>query len=104
MRADGEEPGKRRERWTSEQLIVKSVSIKGAERKPGGCARKAVGLTSGGLRRVSDEGLGEPRGSSNRGAGVSRGRSRAVQSDHSSGALAGNGRKRFGLAGPATAV
>lgn len=52
----------RRERWTSEQMIAKSVSIKGAERRPGGCARKAVGLTSGDLRRVSDEGLGEPRG------------------------------------------
>jgi hypothetical protein len=43
-------------------MISKSVSIKGAERKSGGCARKAVGLTSGDLRRVPDEGLGEPRG------------------------------------------
>jgi len=50
----------RRERWTSEQLIAKSVSVKSAERKSGGCARKAVGLTSGDLRRVPDEGLGEP--------------------------------------------
>jgi hypothetical protein len=62
VRADGKEPGMRRERGTSEQLIAKSVSIKRAERKPGGCARKAVGLTSGGLRRVPDEGLGESRG------------------------------------------
>ena len=43
-------------------MIAKSVSIKGAGRKPGSCARKAVGLTSGGLCRVSDEGLGELRG------------------------------------------
>ncbi|MGH7462555.1 MAG: hypothetical protein ACREMA_16220, partial [Longimicrobiales bacterium] len=32
--------------------------IKGAERKSGGCARKAVELTSGGLHRVSTSGLG----------------------------------------------
>jgi hypothetical protein len=50
----------RRERRTSGQMTAKSVSIKGAERKSGGCARKAVGLTSGGLRHVPDEGLGEP--------------------------------------------
>ena len=43
-------------------MTAKSVSIKGAERKPGGCARKAVGLTSGGLRRVWVTGLREPRG------------------------------------------
>src|SRR5712692_3628278 len=54
----------RRERWTSGQEVAKSVSIKSAERKSGGCARKAVGLTSGGLRRVRDDGLREPRGSS----------------------------------------
>jgi hypothetical protein len=41
-------------------MISKSVSIKGAERKSGGCARKAVGLTSGDLRHVPDEGLGKP--------------------------------------------
>jgi hypothetical protein len=41
-------------------MTAKSVSIKGAERRPGGCAWKAVGLTSGGLHRVPDEGLGEP--------------------------------------------
>jgi len=50
----------RRERWTSGHKIAKSVSIEGAERKPGGCAWKVVGLTSGGLRRVSDEGLRGP--------------------------------------------
>ena len=61
----------------SEQVIAKSVSIKGAERKPGGCAPKAVGLTSGGLRRVSDEGLRGAARFSERGAGVSIGRSRS---------------------------
>jgi hypothetical protein len=55
----------RRERRTSGPLTAKSISIKGAERKSGGCARKAVGLTSGDLCHVSDEGLGEPRGFSN---------------------------------------
>jgi len=39
----------RRERRTSGQVTAKSKSIKGAERKSGGCARKAVGLTSGEL-------------------------------------------------------
>jgi hypothetical protein len=33
-------------------MIAKSSSIKGAERKSGGCARKAVELTSGDLERV----------------------------------------------------
>jgi hypothetical protein len=49
----------RRERGTSELVIATSVSIKSAERKSGGCARKAVGLTSGDLRHVPDEGLRE---------------------------------------------
>ena len=39
----------RRERQTSGQLTAKSISIKGAERKSDGCARKAVELTSGDL-------------------------------------------------------
>lgn len=37
---------------TSGQMIAKSISIKGAGRRSGGCARKAVELTSGDLRRV----------------------------------------------------
>jgi len=37
---------------TSGPMIAKSKSIKGAGRKFGGCARKAVELTSGDLRRV----------------------------------------------------
>src|SRR5437764_348942 len=47
-RADEQKPDKRREGWTSWQLAAKSISIKGAERKSGGCALKAVELTSGG--------------------------------------------------------
>jgi hypothetical protein len=49
-RADEQKPDKRRERWTSWQMAAKSISIKGAERKFGGCALKAVELTSGDLR------------------------------------------------------
>lgn len=48
---------KRRERRTSGQLTAKSISIKGAERKSDGCARKAVELTSGDLSLVLETGL-----------------------------------------------
>jgi hypothetical protein len=44
----------RRERQTSGQLTVKSISIKDAERKSDGCARKAVELTSGDLFWVAE--------------------------------------------------
>ena len=37
---------------TSEQMIAKSKAIKCRGGKSGGCALKAVGLTSGDLRRV----------------------------------------------------
>ena len=40
---------------TSEQMIAKSVAIKGRGGKFGGCAAKAAGLTSGG-RDVSRRG------------------------------------------------
>ena len=43
-------------------MTAKSPSIKGAKRKFGGCAWKAVKLTSGGLPTVSSSGLGTPRG------------------------------------------
>ncbi|MBA3356242.1 MAG: hypothetical protein H0U18_09990 [Pyrinomonadaceae bacterium] len=52
----------RRERQTSGQLTAKSISIKDAERKSDGCARKAVELTSGDLSCVADSRLREPRG------------------------------------------
>ena len=44
--------------WTSWQLIAKSISIKGTGCKFGGCARKAVELTSGDLPFVLKTGLG----------------------------------------------
>ena len=42
--------GKRR--WASGQTMAKPISIKSAGCKSGGCARKAVGLTSGDLPLV----------------------------------------------------
>jgi hypothetical protein len=42
---------------TSGQLIAKSISIKSTGCKSGGCALKAVELTSGGLPFVSDSRL-----------------------------------------------
>ena len=47
----------RRERRASEQRIAKPMPIKGAERKSGGCARTAVELIAGDLRRVPIAGL-----------------------------------------------
>ncbi len=87
----------RRERWTSELVAAKSISIKSAERRSGGCAWKAVRLTSGGLRRVRDDGLRGAVRFFERGAGVSRGHSRSasatVQSEGPKGAPQGvNGR------------
>jgi hypothetical protein len=38
-------------------MILKSISIKGQGYKSGRCAVKAVVLTPGGLRRVSNSGL-----------------------------------------------
>ena len=42
---------------TSGLLIAKSTSIEGTGCKSGGCALKAVELTSGGLLRVPESGL-----------------------------------------------
>jgi len=42
---------------TSGQMIAKSISIKGAGCRSGGCVRKAVELTSGDLPFVSDSRL-----------------------------------------------
>jgi hypothetical protein len=44
-------------RRTSEQRIAKSISIKGAGGKSGGCALKAVELTLGGLSHFPESGL-----------------------------------------------
>jgi hypothetical protein len=43
--------------WTSWQLTTKSVSIKSTGCESGGCARKAVELTSGDLPLVRESGL-----------------------------------------------
>jgi len=48
---------------TSERMIAKSGAIKDRGGKSGGRAVKAVGLTSGGLRRVPGSGLSGPQGS-----------------------------------------
>lgn len=61
---------------TSGQVIAKSESIKGAGRKFGGCARKAVELTSGDLRRVLCIGTEGTARFPDRVAEVSRGQSR----------------------------
>ncbi len=60
---------------TSEQAIAKSAAIKGRGGKSGGCAVKAVGLTSGGLRRVRNPRTERFRKGRDRGAEVSRGHS-----------------------------
>src|SRR6266550_1928418 len=52
VRVDGQEPDIRRECRTSGQLTAKSISIKGAKRRSGGCAQKAAELTPGDLLRV----------------------------------------------------
>jgi len=49
VRADGQKPDTRRERWASGPGFAKPISIKDAERRFGGDARKAVELTSGDL-------------------------------------------------------
>jgi hypothetical protein len=53
VRADGQKPNRRRERRASGPVIAKPISIKGAERRFGGGARKAVEITSGGLLMVA---------------------------------------------------
>src|SRR6266853_5194075 len=62
MRVDEQKPDMRRECRTSGQLTAKSVSIKGAKRRSGDCAWKAVELTPGDLSCVRD-GLRLSRGS-----------------------------------------
>ena len=49
MRVDGQKPDIRRQHRTSGQLTAKSISIKGAKRRFGGCAQKTVELTPGDL-------------------------------------------------------
>jgi len=66
MRPDEQEPDMRRERGTSQPPMAKSSSIKDAGRRSGGCAWKAVELTSGDLRVAAPEsGLGKSRDNPN---------------------------------------
>src|SRR5215471_5318979 len=60
VRVDEQKPDIRRECRTSRQLTAKSISIKGAKRRSGDCARKAAELTPGDLLRVASvtEGVG----------------------------------------------
>ncbi len=60
---------------TSEREVAKSSAIKGRGGKSGGDAAKAVGLTSGGLRRVRESRTERVRKARDRGAEVSRGHS-----------------------------
>jgi len=53
VRVDEQKPDTRRQRRTSGQLTAKSISIKDAKRRFGGCARKAVELTPGDLLGVA---------------------------------------------------
>ena len=76
-------------------MSVKSISIKIVWRRFGGCVRKAVILTSGGLRCVRKRTEGTER-NPERDAGVSRGHSSLEQSDHSIGTLARKGRNGRG--------
>ena len=91
MRADGQEPDKRLERRTSGLVTTKSISIKGANSKFGGCAWKANELTSGDLLRVQRRTERTVRGSE-RATEVSRRHSRREQSVHSIEALTRKGR------------
>jgi len=54
VRADEQEPNKRRECRTSKRLITKSISIKDTKRRFGGCALKVDELTSGELALVAE--------------------------------------------------
>ena len=62
VQADEQKPDMRRQRRTSGQLVAKSISIKDAKRRSGGCALKAIKLTPGGLLRVAHRRLRRPLG------------------------------------------
>ncbi len=73
-------------------MTAKSISIKIVMRRSGGCVRKAVVLTSGGLRPCPGNGTGGIERDPEGGAEVSRGHSKKRQSVHSIEALARKGR------------
>ena len=64
-------------------------SIKGAERRFGGCARKAVELTSGGLDRVRTDRTEEAARLPDHDTEVSSGHSRATKPEGPNGLLIG---------------
>ena len=76
VRVDGQKPDTRRQCRTSGQLTAKSISIKGAKRRFGGCAQKTAELTPGDLFRVASATEAVER-QLDRGAEVSRGHSRS---------------------------
>ena len=96
MRADEQEPDLRRQRRTSGQGSAKSISIKDAKRKSGGCAWKAIELTSGGLRRVSETRLRGPQGPLTAAQKSAAGVVRDVTSVRSIGTLTRKGRNGEG--------
>ena len=84
-------------RRASEHMIAKPISIKDVGCKSGGCARKAVELTSGDLPLVVETRLRAERSAPKSGAEVSSGHSTPKQSVHSIEALVRkerNGRTR----------
>jgi hypothetical protein len=74
---------------TSWHVTTKSVSIKGTGCKSGGCALKAVELTSGDLSFVSESRLRIERFGADRAAGVSRGRIRHASAEGPNGSRKG---------------
>jgi hypothetical protein len=83
-------------------MTAKSISIKRARRRFGGCVRKAVVLTSGELDRVLGKGTEGIERDPDRDPEVSRRHSSREQSVHSIGTLARKGRNSKGLHGPGT--
>ena len=77
-------------------MTAKSASIKDAKRKSGGCAWKAVKLTSGDLPACPELGTGNAARRSDRQAEVSRGRSRRRPSVRSIEILTRKGRNDRG--------
>jgi len=76
VRVDEQKPDIRRQYRTSGQLTAKSISIKGAKRRFGDCARKTAELTPGDLLRVASATEAAER-QSDRGAEVSIGHIRS---------------------------
>src|SRR6267154_3028239 len=78
VRVDGQKLNRRRPYRTSGQLTAKSIIHQGAKRRFGDCARKVTELTPGDLLCVASATEGAAR-HPDRGAEVSRGRSRSCR-------------------------